>query len=341
MQCERSRRAHPSRLRDRRAVGEWARHPPTPPIFDACPTRGGFGRAGRESRAPAPHRARHAAGARERAGAREGSNGRLGGWSEATRLFGAPLSLRDRAGGKNLVGACREPVDAGSLPRPSLGREPLLECAAPRDREAVEKGALPVLVEMDGLGGQSDLLPDGRDGTVAQVPADQPDCFVQRMARTGLRTVAPEEPDEVLARASAPWRLREIDEQREMLAPEQLRRRDGGVELGRDGPERPDAHHGHWTPAVGRSNALTGGSASRQSSRTRTRCPQAAMVSPAESASSARRIRAGTPKTQSTSASRGGPDGQPAPRSEFSYQLSELSAAPEAPMRRCHSARLR
>ena len=115
----------------------------------------------------------------------------------------------------------------------------------------------------------------------------------------------------MLTRAGAPRRLREVYEQGEMLAPQKLGWCRGPIELRRDGPEGPDAHYRHRTPAVGRSRAASGASASRQRSRTRARCPQAPTVSEAASASSARRIRAGTPNTKSTSASRGAPESHP------------------------------
>ena len=160
------------------------------------------------------------------------------------------------------IGAAHQDLEASAPPLLPLGRQPVLESGGVGHAEALEElardqlgGRGPVLlgrqllepthVQIHRALGEPDLADRDLHGLMARVPANHAKRLAQRVARRQLGPIGPQEADQMLTTASLAWGAGEIDEQREVLAPEQLGRRGGAIDRHLDRPERPaDDHRG-------------------------------------------------------------------------------------------------
>jgi hypothetical protein len=85
---------------------------------------------------------------------------------------------------------------------------------------------------------ERDRVPVRQKAIGSEPGAQAPDRLVERMAGVALRLLGPEQSEQVIASAGAIGRQREIDEQAEMFAPQDVRRR---LLPGEPCPRRPEA----------------------------------------------------------------------------------------------------
>ncbi len=170
----------------------------------------------------------------------------------------------------------RQRVHGARAPQRPLRREPVLELGRPGHRKALEElpadepgGARPVLragerveavgVELHGVGGETDARGVGLEARVAGAAAQNAQRFVERVPRGAFGLVGPEEPDQVVAGPRAFGRPRQVDEERHVLAPQQLPRRRPTVDAHVHGTERAAADHRPQPPASRRRASTTSG----------------------------------------------------------------------------------
>lgn len=236
----------------------------------------------------------------QRRGALAGQRQRL--HRRPRRRFGEGI---EREGAVRGAGSVRQPAPARQVPRVrhqrldraaaplrALRGEPVVEVRGVAHAEALEELPLgerrgggpraapglrrqPVHVQLDRAVAQPHLLALHLD---VRLPGGAPQHvhrFPQRVPRGRLRLVRPQQADQMLARAGAPRRAGEIDQQREVLAPQQLGRRLEPVHRDEERPQGADGDH-RAVPqcrAVARAAALSaraakGGSPPRHAVRT-------------------------------------------------------------------------
>ncbi len=160
------------------------------------------------------------------------------------QLAAPPEQRRDRAGG----------------PVPPLRRQPLFEPRRSRHRESFEKLSRNQLggpgplgsgnQRVEGIGievhrtrGEADLAGRGIQAFSHTAAAQHPKRFVERMLGRTLRLLRPEQATEMFPGAGQLGRPRQIDQKREVLAPEQLGRRRAFRHDDFNGTEHPAGDH--------------------------------------------------------------------------------------------------
>src|SRR5438094_835417 len=127
-------------------------------------------------------------------------------------------------------------------PQRPLGGEPGLEIVRLRDRESLEELAIhergrgrplaplaqlgePVAVERHRIRRQPNLIDVGQEPLVPEGAPQHAERFAQRVAGLALVAVAPQQADQVLAGAALTGAPRQVDEQRDVFTPQELRGR--------------------------------------------------------------------------------------------------------------------
>ena len=172
--------------------------------------------------------------------AKGGAQCRFGGGVDQNGPLGRLAGLLCPAEPGQIPGRPHEHLDRSPPPELALRGQPVLELRRIRNREAFEKlpgdelrGAFPVLggrellqpihVQLDQVRGQPDLACRRIHGGLAGVPANHPERLAERVPGRGLGPISPQQPDEVLAAPGPTGRPCEINQQGQVLAPEQLR----------------------------------------------------------------------------------------------------------------------
>src|SRR5256886_10823838 len=131
-----------------------------------------------------------------------------------------------------------EDVHLPAVPVPLLCVQPVFERRRPIEAESVRefssdewRGAGPITaldqaveqvrVQLDRTRGQLELVGLSPQSLLADVPTQQANRFAQRLTGSGLRLVGPEEADRLVARAAPRGRARDVQEQRDIVAPQQ------------------------------------------------------------------------------------------------------------------------
>ena len=166
-----------------------------------------------------------------------------------------------------LIGQVHQRGDSAAAPIESLRREPVFETRRIGHTESLEELAayefgrrLPVPflleplelvdVELHRIVRQPDQIASGGDVFVSHNTSYDPNGFTQRMSRGGFRFLGPQEAGQMLARAQAFGGPGKVDEQREVLAPENLGGRIGTVDLHLNRSERAARDHREQLPGL-------------------------------------------------------------------------------------------
>ena len=194
-------------------------------------------------------RPRHVGGHAQRAGpiARQGEcahgrpGGGLGGQIEGHRAQREAHGSRGVASGELAFRRADQGPQPLRTPDRPLGAEPALELVRLGDRESFKKLPLdepggagpvaariqlgkPVAVQRDGVRAQPNLIHLHPHCVVPQDAAENPQSLAERVAGLLLIPIAPQQAHEMLARAAPPRAPREIDQEGEVLAPQELGR---------------------------------------------------------------------------------------------------------------------
>ena len=157
-------------------------------------------------------------------------------------------------GPRERIGRAQEHVDPAAAPVLALGREPVLERDRVGHAEALEElsdhelgGRRPALggdellqpfhVELHRAGGEPHLADGHLHARGTGMPAEHAERLAERMPSGGLAPVRPQERGEVFTASGLTGGPGEVDEECEVLAPEQLGRRGLAIDGDLDGPE--------------------------------------------------------------------------------------------------------
>jgi hypothetical protein len=102
-----------------------------------------------------------------------------------------------------------------------------------------------VAIERENIGPERDLIHVGPHCVVTQDAPKHPQRFTQRVSRRLLVALAPQEPDDMLARSGAARAACEIHEQCEVFPPQELSRRGRAVDRDAGGPEDTGVYATH------------------------------------------------------------------------------------------------
>ena len=147
---------------------------------------------------------------------------------------------------QELFDALDERVHRARAPECPFGRDPVVEPGCAPHAEALEELSAhqrggrfvvlsrdervePIGVELHRTGAESHLVAVRLEPPLAEVAAQCAHRLVERVARVLLGLVSPQQPDQMLPGAGAFRRAREVDEEREVLPPQQRGRRPGAV----------------------------------------------------------------------------------------------------------------
>ncbi len=273
--CELSATTHEWGARARRRWGGRADHPtPDPRLPDSLHEARGLDARLRPERRP--ERPRQLLGHLQRSGPVSGERERA--HRRARHNLGRPVERHGTQGGLRRSGrvalfelhrgASLERLERARAPQHALGREPVLELAGLPNRQPLEKLAVherggprpiatpaqlreAIAVERHCVRGQTHLIHIGANTRVAQHTAKDTERFAERVASLLLITVAPQQAHQVFARATPARTARQIYEQCDVLAPEQLSRGVRPRHRNTDRAEHSAGHDSHGAPIIG------------------------------------------------------------------------------------------
>ena len=134
------------------------------------------------------------------------------------------------------------------------------ERRGPRPVAGGGKGVEVVGIELDCVGGDADAIGVRLQAGIAGAAPQDAQGLVQGVPRSPVRLVGPQQADQVVAGAGALRGPCQVDEQRQVLAPQQLRRRRTAVESHVHGAECAAADHRPQVPSTLRRASPTRGS---------------------------------------------------------------------------------
>jgi len=176
----------------------------------------------------------------QRQAAHDGAHGCIGERVQFERAACRLVGAEQIAGREPVLRVTEQRVQRASGPVPALREEPVLERGRVGNGEPFHELALhqgcgvrPVFllqevveavgIELDGTDPQLELIACGVQIRLAQAAAQDADRLAQRLAGGRLILVGPEETDGMLAGAAPRGCPSEVEQQREVLAPEEIR----------------------------------------------------------------------------------------------------------------------
>ena len=198
--------------------------------------------------------------ARQREPAQQRAQRALGFRIEVQRASSRIIGAEQIAGVEPLLGMLNEDVHLPAVPVPLLGVQPVFERRRSIEPESIrefssderggpgpitafDQAVEQVRVQLDRARRQLELVGLSAQSLLADVAPQQANRLAQRLKGSGLRLVGPEQADRLVARAAARGRASDVQEQRDIVAPEQLRGRRLPVHGHLERAERADADH--------------------------------------------------------------------------------------------------